>query len=67
LFFKFFFSLVLEVENITWMEEDIVECTPTIPFLNTSSVGMAGFVDPDKVVAQRHAFLILGNVQNDGV
>jgi hypothetical protein len=38
------------MEYISWMEEDIVECTPTIPILNTFSVGMVGFVDPHKVV-----------------
>jgi hypothetical protein len=55
------------MENISWMEENIVECTPTILFLSTSSVNTTGFVNPHKVVAQRHAFLILGNVQNDCV
>jgi hypothetical protein len=49
------------------MEEYIVKCTPTIPLLNTSSVGMVGFVNARKVVAQRSAFTILENVQNDGV
>jgi hypothetical protein len=34
------------MENISWMEEDIVECIYTITFLSTSNVGMAGFVDP---------------------
>jgi hypothetical protein len=47
------------MEDISWMEEDIVECTPTIPFSNTSSVGMTNFVDPHKVVAR--------NAQNEGV
>jgi hypothetical protein len=37
------------MEDISWME-DIVESTPTIPFLNISSGGMVGFVDPHKVV-----------------
>jgi hypothetical protein len=55
------------MEDTSWMEKDIVECTPTIPFSSTTNVGMASFVDPHKVVARRHAFLILGNVQNDGV
>jgi hypothetical protein len=55
------------MKDISWMEEDIVECTPTIPFLNTSSVGIVVFAYPHKVVAQRSAFLLLGNVQNDGV
>jgi hypothetical protein len=49
------------------MEEEIVECTPTIPFSKTSSVDMARFVDPHKIVVQRNAFSILGNVQNEGV
>jgi hypothetical protein len=49
------------------MEEDIVECIPTIPFWSTSNVGMVIFVDPHKVVAQRSAFSVLGNVLNDGV
>jgi hypothetical protein len=39
------------MEDISWMEEDIVECTLTIPFFNTFSVGMIGFIDPHKVVA----------------
>ncbi len=56
------------MEDISRMEEDIIGCTPTIPFSNTwSSVGMAVFVNPHKVVVQRNAFLVLGNVQNDGV
>jgi hypothetical protein len=38
------------MENISWMEEDIVECKPTIPFFNTFSVGITSFVDPLKVV-----------------
>ncbi len=49
------------------MEEEIVECTPTIPFSKTSNVGMASFVNPHKIVARRSAFPILGNVQNEGV
>jgi len=49
-----------------WRRE-IVECTPTIPFLSTFSVGMVGFVDPHEVVVRKNAFLILGNAQNDGV
>jgi hypothetical protein len=28
---------------------------------------MVGFVDPHKVIVQKNAFPILGNVQNDGV
>jgi len=55
------------MEDISWMEEDIVECTPTIPFFSTSSVGMVGFVDPHKVVAWRNAFIVFGNAQNDVV
>ncbi len=47
------------MEDISWMEEDIVECTPTIPFLNTSSVGMISFVDPHKVAPR--------DAQNEGV
>ncbi len=46
------------------MEEDIVECTPTISF---SNVGMANFIDPHKVVVGRNAFIVIGNVQNQGV
>jgi hypothetical protein len=37
------------MDDISWME-DIVESTPTIPFLSTSSVGMVGFVNPHKIV-----------------
>jgi hypothetical protein len=55
------------MENISWMEEDIVECIPTIPFSSTSSVGVTGFVDPHKVVAQRSVFQVFGNVQNECV
>ncbi len=55
------------MEYISWMEEDIVECTPTIPILNTFSVGMVGFVDPHKVVIWKNAFIVLGNAQSDGV
>jgi len=55
------------MEDISWLEEDIVECTPTIPFSKTSSVGMVGFVNPHKVFVRRNAFPILGNVQNEGV
>jgi hypothetical protein len=49
------------------MEEDIVECTPTIPFSNPSCVGKVGFVNPHKVVVQRNAFSVFGNAQNEGV
>jgi hypothetical protein len=55
------------MEDISWMEEEIVDSTPTIPFLSTSNVGMVGFVNPHKVVVQKSAFLILGNVQNECV
>jgi len=55
------------MEDISWMEEDIVECTPTIPFSSTSNVGIVGFVNPQKVVAQRNAFPIFGNAQNEDV
>ncbi len=44
-----------------------MECTPTIQFSSTFNVGMVVFADPHKVVAQRSAFLVLGNVLNDGV
>ncbi len=73
LFFKVFFFTCCwswnyaQMEDISWMEEDIVESTPTIPFLNTFSVGMVGFVDPHKVVVWRSAFQILGNAQNECV
>jgi hypothetical protein len=46
---------------------DIVKCRPTIPFLSTSSVDIIGFVNLHKVVAQRNAFSIFGNAQNEGV
>jgi hypothetical protein len=39
------------MKDISWMEEDIVECTPTILFSSASSVGMAVFADPHKVIA----------------
>jgi hypothetical protein len=52
------------MEDFLWMEEDIVECAPTIPFF---SVGMVNFIYPHKVVAGRNAFIVLGNVQNQGV
>jgi hypothetical protein len=55
------------MEIISWMEEYIVECTPTIPFSKISSVGMASFVHPHKIVARRSAFLVFENVQNEGV
>jgi hypothetical protein len=55
------------MENISWMEEDIVECTPSIPFSKTSSVGMANFVDPHKIVVRRSTFLVLGNIQNENI
>jgi hypothetical protein len=50
------------MEDISWMEEDIVECTPTILFSSTSNVSMVVFADPHKVVSQRSAFLVLENV-----
>jgi hypothetical protein len=40
---------------------------PRVPFLSTFSVGMAAFVDAHKVVAQKNAFSVLGNAQNEGV
>ncbi len=46
------------MEDISWMEEDIVE--------STSNVGMVGFVDPHKVV-RNIAFLIFENVRNECV
>jgi hypothetical protein len=55
------------MEDISWMEEDIVECTLNIPFSNTSSVDMVGFLDPHKVVARRSAFPVIENAQNEGV
>jgi hypothetical protein len=53
--------------NISWMEEDIFECTPTIPFSKISNVGMASFVDPHKIFVKRNAFIVFGNVQNEGI
>jgi hypothetical protein len=55
------------MEDISWIEGDTIECTPTIPFFSTFSLGMVGFIDPHKVILQKNAFPILGNVQNDGV
>jgi hypothetical protein len=55
------------MEDISCMEEYIVKCTPTILLLSTSSLGMVGFVNAHKVVAQKSAFTILENAQNDGV
>jgi hypothetical protein len=40
---------------------------PIVPFLSTFSVGMAAFEDAHKVVAQKNAFLVHGNAQNEGV
>jgi hypothetical protein len=54
------------MDDISWME-DIVESTPTIPFLSTSSVRMVGFVNPHKIVVRRSAFQVLGNAQNECV
>jgi hypothetical protein len=57
LFFKVLFSLVLEVEIVQKLKtfhgwrRIFVECTPTIPFSNTSSVGIVVFANPHKVVA----------------
>jgi hypothetical protein len=42
--------------------EDIVQCTPTPPFLTNSRVDMVGFVDPHKVVALRSAFFLPFNM-----
>jgi len=38
------------MEDMLWIE-DIVQCTPTPPFLTNSRADMVGFVDPHKVVA----------------
>jgi hypothetical protein len=40
---------------------------PIVPFLSTFSVGMAAFEDSHKVVAQKNAFLVHVNAQNEGV
>ncbi len=56
------------MEDISWMKKTLLSAhLPTIPFLNTSNVDMAGFLNPHKVVVQRSAFPILGNAQNEGV
>jgi hypothetical protein len=55
------------MENISCMEEYIVKCTPTIPLLSTSNVGMVGSVNAHKVVVQKSAFIVLENAQNDDV
>ncbi len=74
LFFKVFFSLVLDVEIVQkwktfhgWRKTLLSAHPPAIPFLNTSNVDMAGFLNPHKVVVRRNAFLVLGNAQNEGV
>jgi hypothetical protein len=55
------------MEEISWMEEDIVECTPTIPFSSTSNVDMASFLNPHKWLFEGVHFPILENAQNEGV
>jgi len=42
------------MEDMLWIE-DIVESTPTPPFLTKSRVGMANFVNLHKVVATVHS------------
>jgi len=72
--FQGFFSLVLDVEIVQewktfhgWRKTLLSAHPLTIPFLNTSNVDMAGFLNLHKVVVRRSAFPVLGNVQNEGV
>ncbi len=46
--------------------QDIVESTPTPPFLTNSKVDMAKFVFPHKVIARRSAFSTLPSAWNGG-
>ncbi len=48
-----------------WIE-DIVESTPTPPFLTNSKVDMAIFVYPHKVIARRSAFSTFPSAWNGG-
>ncbi len=36
--------------------EDIVQSTPSLPFLTHSKVDMVDFVNPHKVIAKKNAF-----------
>jgi hypothetical protein len=49
------------MEDKLWIEE-IVESTPTFPFLSNSRINMVGFVHLHKVVAKRNAFSALPSV-----
>jgi hypothetical protein len=54
-------KVVQELKDISWIE-DVVECTPTILFMNNFTIDVVGFVNPHKVVVKRSAFSTLANV-----
>jgi predicted phosphohydrolase len=49
------------MEDKLWIE-DVVESTPTFPFLSNSRINMVGFVHLHKVVTKRNAFSALSSV-----
>jgi hypothetical protein len=52
----------VKLEDMLWIKE-IVESTPTPPFLTNSKVDMVGLVQLHKVVATS-AFLVFSSAQN---
>jgi hypothetical protein len=53
------------MEKMLWME-DIVESTQASPFFINSRIDMVTFVDPQKVVTRRNAFLTCPSARNGG-
>jgi len=47
-----------------WIE-DVIESTPTPSFLTNSTIDMADFVDPHKVVIKRSAFSAFPSAQDE--
>ncbi len=68
LFFVVFFSSCcsnfVRMESMLWIE-DVIESTPTPSFLTNSTIDMADFVDPHKVVIKRSAFSAFPSAQDE--
>jgi hypothetical protein len=47
-----------------WIK-DVIESTPTPPFLTNSRIDMVNFVDPHKVIIKRSAFSVFPNAQDE--
>jgi len=53
------------MEDMLWIE-DVVESTPTPPYLTNSRINMVNFMNPHKAITRKNTFLAFPSARNEG-